>query len=314
MIARRRRGSHPPIPSSRNGRSHLRRLQLLGLILSALAWACRPGAQSSGPITVVDDAGDTVRLARPAARVVSLIPATTELLFAMGQGSRVAGRTRWCDYPAEAADIPSVGDGITPNLEAVLGAKPDLVVLYHSGQNGAAAERLRALGVPAIRVRSDLLADVPRMARLLGTLTDAGASADSLIATFDADLAAATVPPPADPPSVFLLVWDQPPMTVGRGSFLTELIVRAGGRNVYDDLPTSSGQISVESAAARDPDVILTSNDTTPGFAHRPEWQVVRAVRERRFVHAPGSEFSRPGPRSPAAIRELTARLRAFGR
>ena len=102
-------------------------------------------------------------------------------------------------------------------------------------------------------------------------------------------------------------------MTVGSGSFLTELLERAGGRNVYDDLRTSSGQISVESAAARDPDMILTSSDTTPGFAHRPEWQVVRAVRERRFIHAPGSEFSRPGPRSPAAIRDLAARLRALG-
>jgi iron complex transport system substrate-binding protein len=279
------------------------------LLLAAGFTGCGAEAARAGAITLVDDAGDTFSLARPAQRVVSLIPATTELLFAMGQGSRVVGRTQWCDYPAEAALVPSVGDGITPNLEAVLGARPDLVVMYHSGQNGAAAERLRDLGVPAIRVRSDLLADVPRLAAMLGKLLGAGAEADSLARAFERELAAATVPTPADPPSIFLLVWDQPPMTVGRGSYVTELLERAGGRNTYADLPTSSGQISVESAARRDPDAILTSNTALPAFASRPEWQAVRAVRLRRFVHAPGSEFSRPGPRAPAAIRALAAKL-----
>jgi ABC-type Fe3+-hydroxamate transport system substrate-binding protein len=293
----------------------IRRLGLAGaLLLLSAAAACGGDRAPTGALVVVDDAGDTVRLAAVPRRVVSLIPATTELLFAMGQGDRLVGRSQWCDYPAEAARIPSLGDGITPNLEAVLGARPDLVVLYHSGQNGAAAERLRSLGIPAIRVRTDLLADVPRLAALLGRLLDARPAADSLSRRFEAELAAATVPPPADPPSIFLLVWDQPPMTVGSGSYLSELVRRAGGRNIYADLPTSSGQISVESAAARDPDAILTSNPALPAFAGRPEWQVVRAVRERRFVHAPGSEYSRPGPRAPEAIRRLAAQLAALPR
>ena len=249
-----------------------RRIAILVALVLAAVPACRTRAPGTGTIVVVDDAGDTVRLGAPARRIVSLIPATTELLFAMGQGERLVGRTQWCDYPADAAKVPSVGDGITPNLEAVLGVRPDLVVMYHSGQNGSAAERLRALGVPAIRVRSDLLADVPRLASLLGRLLDAGGAADSLARAFESGLAAATVPPPPNPPSIFLLVWDQPPMTVGSGSYLTELLERAGGRNTYADLPTSSGLISVESAADRDPDAILTSNAALPAFAERPEW------------------------------------------
>jgi iron complex transport system substrate-binding protein len=155
-------------------RPSIRRLGLAGaLLLLSAAAACGGERAPTGALVVVDDAGDTVRLAAVPRRVVSLIPATTELLFAMGQGDRLVGRSQWCDYPAEAARIPSLGDGITPNLEAVLGARPDLVVLYHSGQNGAAAERLRSLGIPAIRVRTDLLADVPRLAALLGRLLDA---------------------------------------------------------------------------------------------------------------------------------------------
>lgn len=279
--------------------------------LAACAEDRAPVPAARGALVVVDDAGDTVRLESPARRIVSLIPATTELLFALGAGDRVVGRTHWCDYPEAATSVPDLGDGMNPNLEAVVAARPDLVVLYLSGQNGGTAARLRNLGIPTIQVRSDLLADVPRLSRLFGRLTGRAASADSVAAAFERELEAATVPAPPRPPSVFLLVWDEPPMTVGRGSYLSELIERAGGINAYADLPTSSGQISVESAAARDPDVILTLSETIPAFALRPEWQVVEAVREQRFVRIAGSEFSRPGPRSPAAVRELGAALAA---
>ena len=285
----------------------------LALAIGVALAACSGEARPEAGLVVVDDAGDTVRLAGPARRVVSLIPATTELLFAIGAGPTLVGRTRWCDFPAAAAAVPDVGDGMTPNLEAVAATHPDLVVLYNSGQNGGAAERLRALGIPAIRVRSDLLADVPRLARLLGTLTGRARAADSLSAAFDAALAAATVRPTGRRPSVFLLVWDQPPMTVGKGSYLSELLERAGAVNAYADLPTSSGQISIESVADRNPDLVFTMSEGAPAFAGRPEWQGIPAIRDRRFVHAPGSEFSRPSPRAPAAIRTLAARIAEAG-
>ena len=284
---------------------------LLLLVLTGVACRARPAAPAG--LRVTDDAGDTVAIAVPARRVVSLIPATTEILFAIGAGGQLAGRTKWCDYPAEASRVPDVGDGMNPNLEAVAAARPDLVVLYRSGQNASAAERLRSLGIPAIQVRSDALADVPRLARLLGRVTGHERTADSVARTFERDLAAATVPPPPHPPGVFILVWDEPPMTVGAGSYLSELLARAGARNIFADLPASSGQISVEAAAARDPDFIFTSNPMVPAFATRPEWQAVRAVRERRFLHGTGSEFSRPSPRAPAAIRRLAAELAAVG-
>jgi iron complex transport system substrate-binding protein len=100
-------------------------------------------------------------------------------------------------------------------------------------------------------------------------------------------------------------------MTIGRGSFLSELVERAGGRNLFDDVTASAGPVSIEAVAARDPDFIFTTTDGPAAFARRPEWQVVRAVRERRFIRVTGSEFNRPSPRAPAAIRELAARLRA---
>jgi ABC-type Fe3+-hydroxamate transport system substrate-binding protein len=260
--------------------------------------------------TVVDDAGDSVAVPAPARRVVSLIPATTELLFAIGAGGVVVGRSAWCDYPAEAARVPSLGDGINPNVEAVLAARPDLVLLYNSAQHTAVAARLRGLGIPTLRLTTDALADVDRVGRLLGRVTGHAAAADSLAQAFDTALAAATVPSGRGRrPTVLLLVWEQPPMTVGRGSFLSELVQRAGGENLFADVAASSGPVSIEAVAARDPDYIFTTSDGPAAFASRPEWQVVRAVRERRFLHVRGSEFNRPGPRSPAAIRALAARL-----
>jgi iron complex transport system substrate-binding protein len=283
--------------------------------VALLAWqpACRPDAAPATETRVVDDAGDTVAVAPSARRVVSLIPATTELLFAIGAGPVVVGRTAWCDYPAAAAKVPNLGDGIAPNVEAVLASHPDLVILYNSAQNAAIAARLRGLGIAALRLNTDSLGDVARVGRLLGRLTGHARAADSMAAVFDTALASATVAPPARRPKVLLLVWEQPPMTIGRGSFLSELVERAGGRNLFADVTSSAGTVSIEAVASRDPDLILTTAAGPVAFAARPEWRPVRAVRQKRFLPVSGSEFNRPSPRAPAAIRELARRLRQDG-
>jgi iron complex transport system substrate-binding protein len=271
--------------------------------------ACRSAPPSSRSLRLVDDAGDTLALAGPAHRVVSLIPAATELLFAIGADSTVVGRTRYCDYPPAARSVPDLGDGIKPSIEAIVARDPDLVVLYNSGQNAAVAGRLRQLGIPALRVNTDALSDVSRVARILGRLTGHQLAADSLTSAFDTALAHATTSSAGARPSVLLLVWEQPPMTIGRGSFLSELVERAGGRNLFADVTASSGVVSIEAVAARNPDLIFTTAEGPSAFASRPEWQVVPAVREHRFLWVNGSEFERPSPRAPAAIRELAASL-----
>ncbi|HUF35215.1 MAG TPA: helical backbone metal receptor [Gemmatimonadales bacterium] len=283
------------------------------LAVLPLLLGCAGGSRAAG-VPVVDDAGDTVLVAPPARRIASLIPATTELLFALGAGSSLVGRTAWCDYPAAAAEVPNLGDGITPNLETILAASPDLVILYNSAQNARAAARLRELGIPVLRLTTDALSDVGRVARKLGALTGHTRQADSLAAALDTALAAASVPPGPDSPGVLLLVWEQPPMTVGRGSFLSELVERAGGRNLFGDIAGADATVSIEAIAVRDPDLVLTTADGPSAFVDRPEWQAVPAVRKRRFLKVTGSEFSRPGPRTPSAIRTLASLLREHGR
>jgi ABC-type Fe3+-hydroxamate transport system substrate-binding protein len=248
-----------------------------------------------------------------ATRIVSLSPAFTELLFAIGAGDRVVGRTRWGDYPPAASAVPSVGDGLAPNVEAVAARRPDLVVLYAASANATAESRLADLGIRTVTLAMDRLADVPVAARRLGALTGQQRRADSLAAAFAAALdSARRAVTPAPNRRLLLLTWDQPPVVIAGGSFQHELVTLAGAENVFGDLPEPSAQVTIEIIAQRDPDfVLLMSGSREPDWADRPEWRAVRAVREHRFIRVEGSEFARPSLRALDAVRKLRAALEA---
>ena len=288
------------------------RTHLAGLLLSAALPACRRAerAPSQAGVVVTDDAGRRVRLAAPAQRVVSLLPSFTELLFAIGAGDRLVGRTTWCDYPPEALGVPSVGDGMPPNVEAVAARHPDLVVLYRSGPNVTAAEQLERLGIRAVLFDLNRLEDLGPAARRLGVLTGRRSPADSLARVMDS---LASRPPAASPHSLVFIVWDNPPIVIGAGSYLDRLASLAGARNVFHDIGAPSAQVSIETIAARDPDFVAVLSDSVapPRYAARPEWRAVRAVRAERFLFLPGQLFGRPGPRVAEAVRELRRRLDA---
>ncbi|MGH7569096.1 MAG: ABC transporter substrate-binding protein [Gemmatimonadales bacterium] len=280
------------------------------LLVSWLLAACRPAADRAGAVLVTDDAGRPVALAAPARRIVSLLPSFTELLFAMGAGDRIVGRTTWCDYPPAARAIPSVGAGLPPNVEAVAARQPDLVVLYRAGTNVTAAEQLERLGIPTVLFDLNLLEDLGPAARRLGVLTGHGEPADSLARVLDG-LAAA--PPVRTIKSLVFIVWDNPPIVIGAGSYLDRLAALAGGRNVFHDVSGPSAQVSLETIAVRNPDLIAVLSDSValPGWAGRREWRAIPAVREGRFLSLPGSLFGRPGPRAAEAVREMRRLLEA---
>jgi len=278
----------------------------------ALLAACtgRPAAPS---LSVTDDWGRPVALAAPARRIVSLAPAFTELLFRLGLGDRVVGRTHFCDWPPAARAVPDLGNGIGPDIEAVAARKPDLVLLYASAADRAAADRLGSLGIATAVLKLDRSDDVRRAARAIGTLVGVRATADSFVAAFDSALhAAQAAVHPGRRPRLYVDAWASPPMTVGRGSYLSEVIRAAGAENVFDDIVASSATVSLEAIAARDPDAILyPAPDTSraPDLASRPGWRVLRAVRLGRVLVVDASLYDRPSPRMPAAAADLAARL-----
>jgi iron complex transport system substrate-binding protein len=284
------------------------------LLLVALA-ACSP--RPSAPTTsITDDWGRTVALAAPARRVVSLSPSSTEILFALGVGPSVVGRTTYCDFPPAARAVPDVGNGIEPNVEAIAARHPDLVVLYASAANRAAERGLAALHIPVAVLKLDVAGDVIRAAHTLAALTGAAAAADSLVATFRASLAAVEAAAAARPerrPRIYVDVWANPPMTVGQGSYLSEVLRAAGAVNSFGDLGASAAPVSLEAIVARDPDAVLVLvSDTArvPDLASRPGWSAVPAVREGRVLVVDGSLYGRPGPRMPLAAADLARRIR----
>lgn len=239
----------------------------------------------------------------PARRIVSLAPSLTELLFALGAGDQVVGRTVYCLYPPAARAVPSVGDGLNPSVEAIAARHPDLVLLYRSPLTETAARQLEALGIATMLLRDDRLQDVAGTARLLGRATGRTAAGDSIARVIDSLRAAPGAPSRA---RVAFVVWDAPPIVIGGGSYLDELAVRAGAVNVFHDLDTPSATVSLETIAARDPDWIAILRDsvsgTPPAWAARREWRTVAAVREGRFLVLPADLFGQPSPRAPEAV------------
>jgi iron complex transport system substrate-binding protein len=275
----------------------------LALIAIAAVASCGEPHRAA-PALDVDDFGDTIRagtLASPA-RIASLNPATTELLFALGAGPRLVARTTWDVWPEAARQVPDVGPGLRPNIEAVLARHPDLVVLYASGDNRMAAQQLRAAGIAVIALRTDRLADFVRASRELGRAVGESANAATVIDTMQRTLArvrAATLH--LEHPTVFWHVWDSPIYTIGTGSFLDELLTIAGGTNIYADRSEPSPQVSLEDIIKRDPRIILAGVSGKKAITTSPLWNGVRAVREGRVFVVDTNLVGRPSVRAGEA-------------
>ena len=249
-----------------------------------LVAACR--ADAPPPVEACDDFGNPIATASaPPRRIVSLNPTTTELLYAIGAGDRLVGRTTWDLFPPRVREVPDLGPGLRPNVEAVLAVRPDLVVLYASGDNRDAARRLRAAGVRTVAYRVDRIADFARVTRALGALTGDTAAARVTVDTVQTTLARARAATAAvSRPTAFWILWESPLLGVGGGSFLDELLGAAGATNVYHAVAAPSPAVSFEDLVRRDPDVVLASPQTRARIMGDPRWQALRAVREGRVL------------------------------
>ena len=256
--------------------------------------------------TLSDDFGDPVRIGRAPTRIVSLNPVTTEMLFAFGAGSRLVGRSQFDLWPDSARLVPDLGNGLQPNVEVVLGVHPDLVILYASQDDRPAAARLRAAGVSTLSLKTDHIADFRRtvqiMGAILGDTARARAVGDSVFRTLGR-VRAATANLPR--PTVFWHIWDAPLITIGSGSFMTELVDIAGGKNVYADITAPSATVSLEDVGHRDPDFILAGPQGAQKIKDDRRWLIVRAVREGRVLKVDTVLVGRPGVRLGEAAASL---------
>jgi ABC-type Fe3+-hydroxamate transport system substrate-binding protein len=284
--------------------SNSTRAALAAIAVIALLSACDRGRVPA--IAGLDDFGDSVRVGRIPTRIVSLNPATTEILFTLGAGSRLIGRTKYDLWPDSARFVPALGDGIRPNVEVILGTRPDLVILYASQDNRPAASRFRQAGVNTLSLKIDRISDFRRATTILGEIlgdpSRAKVVTDSVFGSLDRVRSATAG---LERPTVFWHVWDAPLITIGAGSFMNELVDIAGARNVYADIKGPSESVSLEDVAKRDPHFILAGPIGATEIKNDSRWRIVRAAREGRVLVVDTLLVARPSVRLGEAAASL---------
>lgn len=288
----------PNITSRRAFRRLPAALFLLALLGTAAG--CADGPEPAAPFT--DDLGRPVALAGPAARVVTLAPSLTEIVYTAGGGTRLVGVGQPDNYPP-AVDTLSRFNIFPVDFEAVAALRPDLALATDQVNTPRAAETLAALDVPVAFFTFNRLADVPRVVRavgqLLGTSADAEAAAAGLERRMDA--LRARTDTLAHRPTVLFLIGDDVLYSFGRESYMHELIALAGGRSIQEGTDAVAPVLNDEYVLTHRPDVIVgpwgEGYDPAALLANHPTWDVVPALRDGRVYGVDPDLFLRPGPR-----------------
>ena len=274
----------------------------VGLAVAIVAWACPAKAATQQ-------------------RIVSIVPAVTEMIFAMGEGARVVGVSSFDRVPPEVLTLPKVGALIDPNVERILSLRPDLVVLYNSQPElKQALDRAR---VPYYTYVHKTLADIMVTARAIGARIGATSKGDALATGMEREIATIRASVARLPRPRTMIVFERETGSLrsifasGGYGFLHDMLETAGGRDVFADIKAENIQASSELILARQPDVIVElkyGDEFKPADLDRDmrAWNALAslpAVRNKRVLALLGDEFVTPGPRVVGAIRKLARTL-----
>jgi len=250
-------------------------------------------------------------------RIISLAPATTEILFALGLGDEIVGVSSFCDYPPRAREKEKVGTFSHPNVEKILSLKPDII--FGTGlEQASVVTMLRGLGLKVCVSDPASTGELFYSIKEIASLTGKDKEADSLIAEMRREIKAIEVRRKADrakgKPKVFVEIWNDPLLTAAKESFINELIKIAGARNIAGDVRRAYVHFSAEEVIYRDPDCIILTymSKRMPlgALKSRPGWQNMTAVRENRIYNDIDSDtLLRPAPRLVEGLRELEKRF-----
>ena len=301
--SRRDRG---PLPRSHRPSSHAVRLSLLcapALVFLVLASAVFARE-------VIDQTGRRVDIPDHPRRIVSLAPSITETLYALGLADRLVGDTDYCDYPREARAKPHVGAMLNPNLEKIVALKPDLVLGTDEANRRETADQLARLGIPLYGLTAHTLDGTLTSIEDLGRTLGSEQSTEKLVARLRERVEAVERRVQGQSrPKVLFVVWYRPLITAGKQTFIRDVIRRAGGISIGDDLIGEWPHMSVEEVLKRNPDVILfpKTEAFAPGleeFQRLPGWRELPAVKSHRMCFV-SETIMRPSPRLVDALEDL---------
>lgn len=268
------------------------------------------------PVTLIDDLGYTITLTEKPERIISLAPANTEILFALGLEENVIGVTEYCNYPSEAEDKEKIGSYTTPNIEKIVNLNPDLVLAAYGNPTGT-VEALKRFNLTVVGLNARNLDEILYNLRLVGEITGRSANASVLVAdmvqrieVLDERMSNLK---DEERPKILHIIWHDPIWVAGKGTFEDELIKRSGGVNIA---PVEGYRaLSLEKLIELNPDVIITPSGSGMGctltnFCYEyimgePRLRSIEAVRTKRVYVINADIVCRAGPRIVDALEEM---------
>ncbi|MEW6721087.1 MAG: cobalamin-binding protein [Thermodesulfobacteriota bacterium] len=288
---------------------------LSALLFLLAACAIRPASAAGGyPLERIDDRGVAVRLAAPPRRIVSLAPSLTEIVFLLGRGDALAGVTRYCNHPPEAASVPRIGGVTDPDVERIVALSPDLVLCTTDGNPRQKVEALEEMGIPCFAIGpqeiSGVIGAIGRLGELLGVPEKGRAAAASLRGRVERIRAAAGKGAGSAPRALFVVA-TTPLIVAGGGTFMDELLRLAGAENAARRFAGRYPRLSVEDIVAARPDAVFVAG--MAGVERLPlevtRWKEVPAFRDGAVFVLDGDIVTRPGPRLVDALEKVAEAL-----
>jgi iron complex transport system substrate-binding protein len=270
--------------------------------------------QAKADVSVIDDSKRVVRLEKPAKRIISLAPHVTELIFSAGAGSSLVGVSEYSDYPEDAKKIASIGSIFALDLERILALKPDLVIIWGSGNAKLLANKLRDNKLTVFENEphnfEDIANAIEKIAILAGTEKVGLANAQQFRQRLQSLTQTYQLSDKQKPILVFHQMVKSPLMTVNREHFISKMIQLCGGRNVFAELKDISATITVEALMSANPEFIFSSgkdnNKLLNDWASFPN---LIAVKRQNLYSIPGDWLHRAGPRVLDATEMLCKKI-----
>lgn len=259
----------------------------------------------------MDDLGRRVQIPEKIERVISLAPSLTEMIFALGAGDKLVGVTTFCNYPSEADQIRKVSDTQTPNIESVIALRPQVVFVSTASQLETFTKILESQNIAVFVTSPNGLDDIYKSIAALGDVLGTSERANEVINNMQKRVEKVeSLVNDLGRPKVFVQIDKNSLYTIGRDSFITDIVARAGGVSATANLATGYPKLSKETALALNPDVIILSESND----NREPNEVFRnspAVKNKRVYSVNADLLSRPGPRIVDALEQIAGKLRS---